>query len=402
MNIPSSEPIPPEEEGESLPYKHRRLRRSFSRDRDAGRSAIQSISHLLSPSFDYYLGFLLAGMICAAAMLLDAPGFYLLAVLFAPFLGPVFGIPFAAVLGSGWFFLQSLFHLLAGGGLIFAIGALTGWISVNLPAGAEFTLISTHNAFSWPNLIVAVVGAGLTTYLLVRSPRQKPLVANIAVVYGLMLPLAASGFALTNGTQVNWIGGLVVFLVHLALSIIIAAVLFLVLGLKPASLFGYALTTVFILAGIAAILIFRGMQFPAQIPAEPLPGALTDAPLSASATQPATVTPTRAEIVATPVQITSTITITAVPSNTPTISLTFEATPIWARINAPSGGGAFIRDEPGGKILTSLLNGIPVTVISEPLRVTGGEIWVKISTESGTVGWILQSLLATATPSPGW
>ena len=306
---------------------------------------------------------------------------------------------FAAVL-SQWFFLQSLFHLLAGGGLIFAIGALTGWISVNLPAGAEFTLISTHNAFSWPNLIVAVVGAGLTTYLLVRSPRQKPLVANIAVVYGLMLPLAASGFALTNGTQVNWIGGLVVFLVHLALSIIIAAVLFLVLGLKPASLFGYALTTVFILAGRRSS--FSGCAIPAQIPAEPLPGALTDAPLSASATQPATVTPTRAEIVAMPVQITSTITITAVPSNTPTITLTFEATPIWARINAPSGGGAFIRDEPGGKILTSLLNGIPVTVISEPLRVTGGEIWVKISTESGTVGWILQSLLATATPSPGW
>jgi SH3-like domain-containing protein len=29
-------------------------------------------------------------------------------------------------------------------------------------------------------------------------------------------------------------------------------------------------------------------------------------------------------------------------------------------------------------------------------------IWVKVRTEEGIEGWIVQSLLQTATPAPGW
>ncbi len=64
--------------------------------------------------------------------------------------------------------------------------------------------------------------------------------------------------------------------------------------------------------------------------------------------------------------------------------------------------GAIVREEPGGKAVTSLLNGSLVQVISEPVRGEGNSVWVQVRTDNGTVGWMLQTLLATATPAPAW
>jgi uncharacterized protein YgiM (DUF1202 family) len=65
--------------------------------------------------------------------------------------------------------------------------------------------------------------------------------------------------------------------------------------------------------------------------------------------------------------------------------------------------GALIRSEPkvGSKILTSVLNGSLVKVLPETTQ-DGGVIWSHILTTDGLQGWIVQSLLVTATPVPGW
>jgi len=403
MSIPTSEPILPEEEGEP-PSLRRRLRNGSPSHADKLAGKVRSISSLVIPSFDYYFGFLLAGMITAAAMLLDAPALYLLAVLFVPFLGPVFGIPLSAILGSGSFFLKAVIHLLMGSILVFGIGTLSGWIGANLPSGREFNQVYVHSSLTWPDLLVLVVGAGLTAYLLVRSPRQKPLVANIAVAYGLVLPLAASGFTLTSHLAGQWTNGLEVFLIHLALAVFIAVVIYILLGMRPNTLFGYVLTAVFVFSGAAAALMFIGARQHPQAYSGPAPATLPASIPAMRSTLPATTTPTSGKIAVatTPEWLTPTHTNTPAPSETPTITMTYISTPVLAKIDAPSGGGAFIREEPGGRILTSLLNGSRVTVISEPQRAENGAIWVQIRTETGVVGWILQSLLATATPSPGW
>ncbi len=405
MKIPSSEPILPDQGGELPPDRLRRRRRVFSPDAAETKSAAQSLAHLLSPSFDYYLGFLLAGIIAAAGMLFDAPGLTFLAVLFTPFLGPVFGLPLSAVLDSPLFFLKSFVHLILGSGLVFGIGALAGWISANLPPGRAFSQILVYTAPSWANLIVVAVGAALTAYLMVRSPRQKPLVANIAAAYGLVLPLSASGFSLTARIPTGMESGLEQFLIHLSLAALIALILYFSLGLKPAKIFGYAMTLALIGVSITAMFVFAGLlpaeETPvAQVETSPSP-ILPETPVASPAPS-GTWTPTREEITLAPGQPTSTKTVTPTPSDTPTATVTLAPTPVWAKISAPSGGGAYIRAEPGGKILSSLLNGSPVTVISEPVRIEGGTIWVQIRTEDGVLGWILQSLLVTATPSPGW
>ncbi|MEW6651491.1 MAG: SH3 domain-containing protein, partial [Chloroflexota bacterium] len=86
----------------------------------------------------------------------------------------------------------------------------------------------------------------------------------------------------------------------------------------------------------------------------------------------------------------------------PTQTVTPEPTPVWARVSARDGDGAFVRDEPNGTVLTSLFNGSLVQVISEPMRGQGTTLWVKVRTDTGLEGWMMQALLATATPAPNW
>ncbi|HNT54565.1 MAG TPA: SH3 domain-containing protein, partial [Anaerolineaceae bacterium] len=64
----------------------------------------------------------------------------------------------------------------------------------------------------------------------------------------------------------------------------------------------------------------------------------------------------------------------------------------------------YIRAEPGfdSERIASLQNEHLVQVLSDP-EFKDNYLWVKIRIpESGIEGWIVQSLLQTATPSTGW
>jgi hypothetical protein len=92
------------------------------------------------------------------------------------------------------------------------------------------------------------------------------------------------------------------------------------------------------------------------------------------------------------------------PAETSTPSITVEPTPIFARINSPEGGGAFVRKTPGGDYMLTLSNGIIVEVLGETEE-RMGVIWVKVAVERNgerLEGWIIQSLLMTATPVVNW
>jgi hypothetical protein len=84
------------------------------------------------------------------------------------------------------------------------------------------------------------------------------------------------------------------------------------------------------------------------------------------------------------------------------MTITPQPTPVYARVAAQTGGGAYLRDMPDGKIITSILNGGMLEVISEPVVGESGIIWVQVRTEDGLEAWIVQNLLVTATPSAGW
>jgi hypothetical protein len=79
-------------------------------------------------------------------------------------------------------------------------------------------------------------------------------------------------------------------------------------------------------------------------------------------------------------------------------------TPVYALVEAGEGGGIAMRAEPGGALVTTLLNGILVEVISDVEQLANRN-WVRVRavTASSTFeGWVLQDSLRLATPAPTW
>ena len=400
MSIPSSEPLLPEDENHLPPARRRRVRRSLLPAGSDERSAfLEQLAHQVTPGYEFFLFAFLAGVILGVAVLLDSPALYLLAVLFAPFLGPVLGLSLAVVVGSGRFFLKALGSLIIACMLIFGLCLLAGGIGKAFLPGSLLTLPVNFSLFSIPNFIVLAIGVGLASYMLVRSPRQKPLVASVAIAYEVLLPLGVAGFSLSYGLPGSWVDGLIVFVVHLAWSALVGSIVLFLMGLRPANVFGYTLGSSIILISLIAVALITGLMTsqPMVVATLPTPTHTLTLPSTATAQPPATPTLTPS-----PLPPTLTPTATIQPTFTPTVTVTPQPTPVWARVFAPQGDGAIVREEPDGKALTSLLNGSLVQVISDPVRGNGNTLWVQVRTENGLMGWMVQALLATATPAPGW
>ena len=74
-------------------------------------------------------------------------------------------------------------------------------------------------------------------------------------------------------------------------------------------------------------------------------------------------------------------------------------------IRAAEGGGAFIRERPGGIVLATLGNGSTVTIIPNDFQEVNGVVWVHVFTTVNDVrveGWMIQAVLVTATPVADW
>lgn len=398
MSIPTSEPILPEDETRLPPARRRRVRRQLLPPAGDERSALlHQLAHQVTPGYEFFLFALLSAVVLSLAILTDSPALYLLAILFAPFLGPVLGLSLAVVVGSGRFFLKALGSLLTASGLIFGITLFTGWLVKLIQPGLILDQPRNFMVFTVPNFVVLALGAGLANFMLVRSPRQKPLVASVAIAYELFIPLGVSGFSLGYGVPATWMDGLIVFVVHLAWAALTGAVVLFVIGLKPANLFGYTLGTSLVLISTIAFVIISGLLTTRPVVVATQPTAtITVLP---SGTPSQVMPPTQTVQPPTPF---ATATSTIRPTFTPTQTVTPEPTPVWARVSAKDSDGAFVREEPNGTVLTSLFNGSLVQVISEPVRGQGTTLWVKVRTDTGLEGWMVQALLATATPAPNW
>jgi uncharacterized membrane protein len=398
MSLPRSEDLLLPDNQTLPPARRRRQSRGLAPNLEGDRAEfLRNLSSRVTPSLGFYLNLLLSGVLVGAAILMDAPGWYLLGVLFTPFLGPVIGLSLSGVVGSGRFFLRSIGSLIIGGLIIFGSGASSGVLSGVLPVKPSLTQTTLHSVFSWADFIVLAVGTILATIIVVRSPRPKPQAVNVAIAYELLLPLAVAGFGLTSGNPELALDGIMVFTVHLAWAVLVSSITFFLLGLRPMTLFGYTLlTSVGIIGLTAAVVIFGlGTAKTADIAIAPTATPTRTQTATITPLPPPTTTPTATVPTPTPTE-------TLIPSATPTQTVTPKPTPVWARIDSPTGGGALIRSEPAGIIISSILNGSPVVVIDGPVRSEDGSIWVKIETETDMVGWILQNLLLIATPSASW
>ncbi|MCD4673491.1 MAG: SH3 domain-containing protein [Anaerolineaceae bacterium] len=397
MSLPTSEPLSPDPD-RSLPpaRRRRRRRRILPQGTDQQYSFLEELAQRITPSFDFFLFCLIAGLLLAVALFTDQWPLVVLAALLAPFMAPVIGLSLAIVLGSVRFFMQALGGLLIGGALVFLSGVLGGTlISLRSPQ-ALTTIAYQFTQFSWANFLLLTLGAGMTTFLIVRSPRQRPLVASVALAYEVLLPLGVAGFGLVSGIPGLWPDGLLVFVVHLAAAILVGAAVLVVIGVRPRGFFGYTVSTTLVLAAVAAVVALSGMGTAIGLQVAVPTHTPTQTP---TATHTATMTITPLPPTGTP-----TPTNTLVPTRTPTLTVSPRPTPIYARIKASTGGGVLVREEPSRDSLVaiSLMNGMLVEIVPVSEVQEGNTTWVKVITAEGIEGWVVNTLLSTATPpAPG-
>lgn len=412
MNLPTSQFLPSDDDNLSRARRRQRRRSLVPSTSDARAELLKELSHRLTPSLDFYTITLLTAIILAAAILLDQPALYILAALIAPFLAPAIGLSLAAAVGSVRFFLRSLAAFSIGSLVVFAFGCAAGWISTRL-APTTYSSAFTHARFNWGDFVLLSAGIILTAYMLIRSRTSRPLVTSVALVYELYLPIGVAGFGLTGSVPGLWPDALLVFAIHLAWCALLGTLTMAVMGLRPGNVFGYTLgTSVAIVIIVAAVFISglgtaltRETAMPSlEASNEVIPTAAalvkqSPAPSLAPEIQPAASLPAASE------SLTATPTNTLVPTRTPTLTSTPMATPVYAKIKPNELGGAYIRKEPSfdSQAITSLSTDVMVIVVDEYTQ-ADNVIWVKIRTTSDdpVEGWIVRSLLITATPKAGW
>lgn len=404
MSLPTSEPVP-DETSQLPPARRRRNRRLIVPD-SAGERAelLKELSHNTSTSFDFLLFSLLAGVLLGAAILFRSPAIALLALLAAPFMGPVAGLSLATILGAGGYFLRTLAAVAIAALLVFASGMLAG-LTAPLMAAQTAAIQSPLPAFLQVRLYwldFAALSAGVIWIItgLVRS-EHKPVLPSVMVAYELLVPVCLAGFSLASGATNAWADAVLVFVVYLAWAALLGAVVLAVMGFRPLNLLGYTIGTTLALVGVLLFIAITGMgtALVGKIALPTLQPTITALPAQASAQASAQApAPSGTPILPTPLP-SFTATRTLVPSATPTQTMTPAPTPVWAVVHSPN--GVLIRETPGasGKILGGALEGSLVQVLPDTLS-TEGVMWVRVITNDGLEGWVVLALLATATPTP--
>ncbi len=388
MSLPTSESIPDDFNALS-PAQKRRIRYAIHHASDTEVQVFLSeLKRRATPGFDFFVFTLLGSLITAIAILLDSPLILVAAMIASPFLTPLMGISLAPALKSFPFFMKSVACILISAATFFAGGALAGFVSRLLPLRTltQIPLIATSNWVTWVVLIIVSI---LTAIFFVRHEDNPRLIGTL-LSYLILLPVAVAGFYLFIEGDPGWLQVLQLSLLRLVVAAFIISVVFLILGLHPRNSVGW-LTFLVILAGAIILLTTHLINW------QPSPSTVNTRPLPTQ-TFTATATSTQTPLPPTATH-TKTSTHTLTPTCTPTNTLTPTSTPIWAEVEAEN--GAVIRAEPDfdAGVVAYAQNGSLVQMLSETYQ-AGNSIWVKVIASDGTIGWILRTLLVTATPSP--
>jgi len=418
---PTQEPNPePTHEFVSARARRRRaMRRAYFPTDEEGRAAL--FTHLAKrayPSYELFIFALVAGAIMGLGYFIDSQGLLIFGVLVAPILTPWIGISLGIVAGAARLFLQTFIALILSSALIFISGIIAGFATNIFPQPRTFNEAFIHSRLWAPDFFVLAIGAILITLSFVRS-EQRPYLPSALVAYYFFLPICATGFGLGSGVEGLWPQGLLIFLVQFAWATLFSILTLFFLRFYPISLGGFSftgLTLLIVIAWLAIstgvldwIQILAGLSAPRTAPTIQVTSTL---PLVPTITSTSTLPPVTAAIgvpsstpsrTSTPKPVT--LEVTLPPTESPTHTITTEPTPIIGLIKASEGGGAFIREKPGGKVLATLSNGSTVTIVPNDLQDVNNVIWVHVFTVVNDIrveGWMIQSVLVTATPIADW
>ena len=402
------EPLPgrlPDDEPIRLPGSRRRRRpnRLMSRPEASELGErLESMARHSAPTFDFFFFSLLAGAVLGLGYILDQPAVLLFGILIAPILAPWVGAALATATGELRFLGQSLGGFFTALFMVFITGILGGLASrIWMPITTDQALL--HARLWIPDLLLVAIGTLLLTIAFVHA-EEKPVLASLMVTYEFYLPISAAGFGLGNGATGLWPQALWILLIHLAISMVLALIVFYYMGFRPLEISGYAIAGLVVAIGVITVAIITGLGLGTvrgnRVAATKSALILsTQASSSSGAAVPATNTvPAAFPISAAPSTPTYDL-VTATPGITP--SPTSLPTPVYGRIHS-LGDGAVIRVDPSGAPITTVQNGYLVEILPDPPVTENGSVWVRVSVKTPSrdiVGWVQLSLISTATPS---
>jgi len=418
---PTSQPKPEHSpEFESARARRRRAqRRAYFPTDEEGRAALfMHLARRAFPSYELFVFALISGLFIGLGYFLNSQALLIFGVLVAPLMTPWIGISLATIAGAGRFFLQTVTAFFVSSLILFLSGLLAGVASRTLPDSARtFTEAFVHSRLWWPDIVIITIGAIILTISFVRS-EDRPYLPSALLAYGIILPVGAAGFGLGSGVEGIWPEGLQVFLIHIAWATFFGIISLFFLRFYPTSTGGISLTGFIFIVLITFVSLQTGfvnwMRIQAGL-ATPVPVSVTQTESVPTPLPGVTPSPRPAQTnvfigvpTATPSRTPSpeSVTLEATPIvDTPTSTITAEPTPIIGIIRASEGGGAFIREKPGGKVLATLGNGSTVTIVPNDLQDINGIIWVHVIAFTNDVrveGWMIQTVLVTATPVAEW
>ena len=401
---PPSRPAP----HETRARRRRAGRMLFPSDAEGQEAILAELARRSYPSFELFIYAILSGAILAAGYLLNSQAVLIFGILAAPLLTSWVGLSIAAITGTPRFFVQTFAALLVSAIIVFLIGLAAGFATLPFEPRTH-NEVHIHSLIWIPQLVVLALGAILLVVTFVRT-EDKPYLPSVVLAYAFYLPISAAGFGLGARLENVWPQAAQVTLVHFAWATLFGILTLAFMRFRPRSFGGFIFSLLILLSILAALVTWTGFLDPGRGTTPPPVLVATSSPRPSltlagspsprpnpnpSVTLPPTLTasPTLTETAA-----------TESPDETFTPSITIEPTPIFARINSPEGGGAFVRKSPGGEYLLTLSNGFIVEILGETEE-RMGVIWVKIAVERNgerTEGWIIQSLLVTATPVVNW
>lgn len=419
-------PPPPEPEQEFVSARARRrraLRRAYFSADEAERAALfEHLARRAYPSYELFVFALVAGVILGVGYFVNSLALIFFGILVAPVLTPWIGMALATIAGSWRFFAQTFAALLLSALLIFVSGILAGF------ATRIFGPLNFNEAFAlsrlwWPSFVALTIGAIIFTISFVRS-ENLPYLPSALISSVLFTPLCAAGFGLGSGVTSSglWPQGLFVFIVHFAWATFFAILTLFFLRFYPVNFSGFSLTGIVLILILATVTILTGFgQWigiqtgfatppPVQTQGQPASPVEATSTLALAPTASPSPTSLATVFIGVPTQTPSrtprpTQPSPVPPTQTATSTVTAEPTPIIAQIRAAEGGGAFIRETPGGKVIATLGNGATVTIIPNDFQEVKGVIWVHVFATVNDVrveGWMIQGVLVTATPIPDW
>jgi len=420
MNYPEPTSQPDPEQTQELVSARARRRRAqrrayFPTDEEGRAALFEHLARRAFPSYELFVFSLVSGAILGLGYFFNAQALLIFGILVAPLLTPWIGMALGIVAGSARLFVQTLAALFVSSSLIFLSGFLAGLASRNFQP-LNFNEAFTHSRLWWPDLTVLAIGAILLTVSFVRS-EDRPYLPSALLAYELFLPLCAAGFGLGSGMSGIWPQGALVFLVHIAWATFFGLITLFFLRFYPKSPGGIAfsgLIFIILITGLASLTGFARwtMELTGLITPVPVTATLTNSTPAPFSTVTGSPRPEQATAIIgvpsgtasrTPNATASQVTLPA--TETPTSTITAEPTPILAIIRASEGGGAFIREKPGGLVVATLGNGSTVTIVPNDLQDVNGVIWVHVFTTVNDVrveGWMIQTVLQTATPLADW